>query len=61
MAKTRFQKALEDKIKEAVDKRSTQVVSGGCLDYPQYREAVGFITGLQTVLSICEDIEAENQ
>lgn len=59
MATTRFHAILEDKIKEAVENRRNSLASGACVDYAHYRENVGFITGLQEVLNICDDIEKE--
>lgn len=60
MAKTRFQRKLEDRIKEAVEKRKLFLASGGAEDYPGYRESVGYLLGMQEALALCEEIESED-
>lgn len=60
MAITHFQRILEIKLKEAVEKRRDFVAFGGAADYPTYRESVGFLLGLQEALKICQDIESES-
>lgn len=59
VAKTRFHNLLEEKILQEVDNRSKSIASGGASDYPHYRENVGYITGLQAALALCEEIERE--
>jgi hypothetical protein len=60
MAKTQFQRKLEARIKEAVDKRGNHLISGGASDFSQYKEDVGYILGLMDAIKLCEEIEAEN-
>ena len=59
MAQTRFHSILEERIKEAVESRRNSIASGHCIDYPAYRENVGYLLGLQDALKICDEIEKE--
>lgn len=60
MSKTRFQLALESRVKEAVENRSISIANGDVTDYAHYREQVGYIRGLQDALKIGEEIESES-
>lgn len=61
MIKTRFHTLLEVRVQEQINQRSIQIMTGGASDYPAYREAVGYILGLNDALRLCEEIEKENE
>lgn len=61
MSKTRFHAQLEARIKEAVENRANSIANGDVADYAQYREQVGYISGLRDALKIGEQIEAESE
>lgn len=61
MAKTRFQAELEARIKIMVENRAASIAAGAASTFEHYRENVGYISGLNDVLKICEDIEGESK
>lgn len=61
MSKTRFHALLEEKIRIEVENRSISLANGGASDYPNYRESVGYIRGLQDAVKLCEEIERESE
>ena len=56
---TRFHSLLEKKVEEAIQSRSAGVVAGQCVDYPSYRENVGYINGLMDSLKLCDEVEQD--
>ncbi len=59
MPVTRFHAILKEKIEKAVQDRLLSLASGGAQDYPQYRDNVGYLRGLNDALSLCDEIEKE--
>ena len=56
---TRFHALLEKKIGEEMQNRAASLASGAASDYPNYRESVGYINGLNDALKLCDDIEQD--
>lgn len=61
MASNLFHKKLLAKIEDQKLKRQEYLANGYASDYPNYREAVGYLQGLNDVIKLCDDIEQENQ
>jgi len=61
VAKTRFHALLEERINKAVDDECKSLADGTAQDYAQYRFGVGHIHGLRDALSLCEQIEKDNE
>lgn len=55
MAETVFT-VLEKRLKEQMRLTSEQLISGGIKDYTQYKDAVGFIRGLETAIREIKDL-----
>jgi hypothetical protein len=51
-----FHSALRAKVQEEIG-AELERMGGGYADYNVYKEAVGYLKGLKTVLDIAEDIE----
>lgn len=56
-ASTHFHRLLRQKVEEGIAKYAKHMADGGCENYPDYREAVGVVTGYRNILSLCEEIE----
>ncbi len=61
MSKTRFHSILETRINEAVEKMAESIANGHANDYANYRQHVGYISGLRQALKLCAEIEAESE
>ena len=59
MAETNFHRLLRKKIEDAVRNRSDSLSDGAAIDYPHYRENVGYIHGMLDTLKLCDEIEQE--
>ena len=57
MPVTRFHALLADKIAGAIEKANAELATGAAKDYPQYRDLVGYIRGMQDCLKLCDEIE----
>lgn len=56
MASIHFHQLLRKKVQEEIDAERERIL-GGYNDFTVYREQVGYLRGLQTVLDVAEDIE----
>lgn len=56
MSLIHFHTALRAKVQEEIA-AELERMSGGYSDYTVYREAVGYLKGMKTVLDIAENIE----
>lgn len=59
MPKTRFHTLLEERVKEAIEANISSIIGGQPKDFPTYREAVGYIRGLNDALTLCDQIEED--
>lgn len=59
MPKTRFHLLLEERVKEAIAANLEAIVGGQPKDFPTYREAVGYIKGLNDALTLCDQLEED--
>ncbi len=59
MPKTRFHLLLEERVNEAIAANAAAIVGGQPKDFPTYREAVGYIRGLNDALTLCGQIEED--
>lgn len=59
MAEDRFHRALRVKIKALVDERAAFMAAGHCVNYEAYKADVAFISALNQVLVMGDDIERE--
>jgi hypothetical protein len=59
MVATNFGRVLRVRIAEEIDKRAESLIHGAALDYPMYRQSVGYVEGMDTVLAIMDDMEKE--
>ena len=59
MAYSRFHNLLKERIQEVIADLSHSIISGQAVDYPSYRENVGYIRGLNDALRLCDDIEGD--
>ena len=57
MAKTHFQKVLQDKLEQAIETRARALASGAAQDYAQYKFEVGFIAGLEAAGHLSDETE----
>lgn len=55
----KFNRAIRDWAYEAIKIKEEQVIVGKPPDYAIYREAVGYMKALNSVLEQCERIEKE--
>lgn len=60
MPNTRFHNLLEARVKEVIEAETAQIIGGLPSDFPAYREAVGYIRGLNAALLLCDQIEEEH-
>lgn len=59
MAFSRFHLLLIEKIRSAIEDHGASIICGQAKDYAEYRDACGYIRGLNDALRICEDIEGD--
>lgn len=59
MAYSRFHKALRVKVEATITEWSHSIISGQIKDIAEYREACGYIRGLNDALKVCEDLEGD--
>lgn len=59
MPKTHFHNLLEARVREIIAKETVEITGGLLPDFPSYRQAVGYINGLNAALQLCEQIEEE--
>lgn len=52
-----FHRRLREKLTEHMNNEIERMVSGDYKDYAVYREQVGYLRALQTVLDLAEEIE----
>lgn len=57
--KSRFQAALESRIKEDMQEKAISLANGTANDYARYQYWVGYIAALHCCIAVCEDIEKE--
>lgn len=56
MSTIHFHQLLRKKVQEAIDAECDRIVDG-YNDFYMYREQVGYLRGMKTVLDIAEEIE----
>lgn len=59
MPQSRFHTMLAAKIRAALENRKESIALGEAVDYPTYRENVGYVLGLKDALNLCDEIEGE--
>jgi len=59
MAESRFHTLLKKKIENAMQTRVATLVTGVPEDYAAYKFEVGYLTGLNDVLALCEETDRE--
>ncbi len=59
MANSRLYQLLLNRVKEEVFKYSESICGGEAEDYTRYKEACGYIRGLNDAVKILEEIEKE--
>lgn len=59
VAESYFSRILKDKLFTAINEMAMSLGRGEADSYDSYRQQVGFITGLQTAIDICNDLEKE--
>lgn len=55
----RFHNLLRDRVHQAITEYSATIICGQVKDFAEYREACGYIRGLNDALRLCEDIEGD--
>jgi hypothetical protein len=61
MASSRFHNILRDKISKVILEYSESIIGGFAKDHADYRDACGYIRGLNDALRLCEDIERDQE
>lgn len=56
---SRKEQILLNKIGEEINLRADFIAQGGARDYPEYRESVGFIKGLEAAIKLLEEAETD--
>ena len=59
MIRTHFHNLLDKRVKELVESRSASLARGAAADYAEYKYTVGYLSGLEDALKICDEIEGE--
>ena len=52
-----FHRRLHEKLTEEIAKETDRIISGEYRDYSVYREQVGYLRALKTVLDLADEIE----
>lgn len=52
-----FHQQLRKEILQEIEIETNRLISGECKEYPVYREQVGYLRALKTVLEVAERIE----
>jgi hypothetical protein len=59
MAFSRFHNLLRERVQKAIIEYSDSIIGGQAKDFADYRDACGYIRGLNDALRLCEDIEGD--
>lgn len=54
-----FRRVLEGFLAEDIAEATTQISSGSCADYAEYKYRVGFLAGLRKVIDTLDEAETE--
>ena len=57
MSTIAFHRRLREKLAETIANETDRITSGEYRDYAVYREQVGYLRALKTVLDLAEEIE----
>lgn len=59
MAKSHYQRKLEEKLLTEISNRSIAIAEGGLQDFAAYKFETGYLTGLRQALKLVEETEQE--
>lgn len=59
MASSRLYRLLKERVEETIAQYSQSIIGGQAKDYADYRDACGYMRGLNDALNLCDDIERD--